>query len=129
MLRTAILALMALMVMGCMAKAQEVQTSPAYQHAVYLETSGQFHHDASAVAEVIYKAPTQATPAMAQAAWMNSPPHRALIVSGQITDIQCYGGTCVGRGYSYYAYSYPQATYQQPVQRRGLFGGLFRRCR
>jgi hypothetical protein len=57
-----------------------------------------FRHDqAWGGAEVIYRSSGTATEAEARESWMNSPPHRRLLVSGAIQDIACVGGVCVGR--------------------------------
>lgn len=89
--------LVVVLCMSCVANAQ----TGALGFAQQLHSSGRFHHDRSfGGPEVIYWSSGGATPQAAHAAWMRSPGHRSLVASGQITDVQCYGGVCVGRGSS-----------------------------
>jgi hypothetical protein len=70
----------------------------AYDYASRMNNGRFFRHDRSwGGAEVIYQSSGTATRADAMRWWMNSPPHRRLIQSGQITDIACVGNVCVGR--------------------------------
>ena len=70
----------------------------AYDYASRMDRGGFFRHDRSwGGAEVIYRSSGIATRADAMRWWMNSPPHRRLVQSGQITDIACVGNVCVGR--------------------------------
>lgn len=72
--------------------------SGAFEYANRMNSGGFFRHDRSFNgSEVIYRSSGTATEADAMRWWMNSPPHRRLVQSGQITDIQCVGGVCVGR--------------------------------
>lgn len=69
------------------------------EYAARMNASGMFRHDSSwKGAEVIYRSSGVATEADARRWWMNSPPHRVLLVSGRITEVSCVGGVCVGRG-------------------------------
>ena len=47
--------------------------------------------------EVVFRSPGLATREQALQWWAQSPPHAALINSGQITTIICNGRVCVGR--------------------------------
>lgn len=72
--------------------------SSAQDYASRMNNGGFFRHDRGwGGAEVIYRSSGMATQADAMRWWMNSPPHRRLIQSGQITDIACVGNVCVGR--------------------------------
>lgn len=72
--------------------------SGAHEYAVRLNGSRAFRHDPRfGGAEVIYKSSGIATEADARRWWMNSPPHRKLLLSGAIQDVACVGGVCVGR--------------------------------
>ncbi len=73
------------------------QGSGAYEYASFLNRTGRFHHAKNVGAEVIYRSSGGATPEMARVAWMNSPPHRRLLMAGMIHDVQCVGSVCVGR--------------------------------
>lgn len=74
--------------------------SSAYDYAKRMNSTRVFRHDFSwRGAEVIYYSSGVATEADARRWWMNSPPHRRLLLSGAITDIQCVGNYCVGRGH------------------------------
>lgn len=65
--------------------------------AAQLNQSRGLYHDTSYVGpEVVFKSSGVATEEMAIEAWQNSPPHARLLPS--ITDIQCVGNSCVGRG-------------------------------
>jgi uncharacterized protein YceK len=92
-----------LLVAGCSsaAKAQtcvDGSCGSAAGYASRLNGSRIFRHDPSwGGAEVIYRSSGTATEAEARQWWMNSPPHRKLLVSGAIQDIACVGGVCVGR--------------------------------
>ncbi len=82
---------------GLLATSAFAQSS-AQDYAARMNRGGFFRHDRSwGGAEVIYRSSGTATQADAMRWWMNSPPHRRLIQSGQITDIACVGGVCVGR--------------------------------
>jgi uncharacterized protein YkwD len=72
----------------------------AYEYAQQMNRSGAFRHDPGfRGAEVIYQSSGMATPEAARAAWLQSRAgHRELLLSGAITDIQCVGNVCVGRG-------------------------------
>lgn len=71
----------------------------AYEYAVKMNSGRFFRHDAGFRGpEVIFKSSGQATPEQANRWWMNSPPHRRLLVAGLIQDVQCVGNVCVGRG-------------------------------
>ncbi|MFN5947249.1 MAG: hypothetical protein ACK43N_02005 [Pirellulaceae bacterium] len=72
----------------------------AYEYAQQMNRSGAFRHDPGfRGAEVIYRSSGMATPEAARAAWLQSRAgHRELLLSGAITDIQCVGNVCVGRG-------------------------------
>lgn len=72
----------------------------AYEYAQQMNRSGAFRHDPGfRGAEVIYRSSGTATPEAARAAWLQSRAgHRELLLSGSITDIQCVGNVCVGRG-------------------------------
>lgn len=48
-------------------------------------------------AEVVYRSSGTATRQGAIQAWLNSPPHRALLQAGKIRNIVCHGNVCVGR--------------------------------
>ena len=85
--------------------------SGAFQYAQRMNSGGFFRHDRSFNgAEVIYRSSGTATEADAMRWWMNSPPHRRLVQSGQITDIQCVGGVCVGRSGGTSSYNYNSTT-------------------
>lgn len=74
------------------------QCGTASAYAARMNAGGFFRHDrAWGGAEVIYRSSGQATEAEARQWWMNSPPHRRLLVSGAIQDVACVGGVCVGR--------------------------------
>jgi uncharacterized protein YkwD len=104
-----LLALVAFFVAGAVTSATFAQ-SGAYEYAQRMNSGGFFRHDRSfGGAEVIYRSSGTATEADAMRWWMNSPPHRRLVQSGQITDIQCVGGVCVGRSGG--SSSYSQSTY------------------
>lgn len=76
-------------------------TSGARAYAARMNSTRVFRHDASFQgAEVIYQSSGVATPEAAKTWWMNSPPHRRLLLSGAIQDIQCVGSVCVGRSIS-----------------------------
>jgi hypothetical protein len=84
--------------------------SGAFEYAQQMNNGGFFRHDRNwGGAEVIYRSSGVATQDAAMRWWMNSPPHRRLVQSGQITDIQCVGGVCVGRSGG--SSSYSQSTY------------------
>lgn len=73
-------------------------SSGACNFAARLNNSRVFRHDPTFKgAEVIYRSSTTATVEAAKAWWMNSPPHRRLLLSGAIQDIACVGNVCVGR--------------------------------
>lgn len=73
----------------------------AAQFAADLNDRGALFHDRQfRGAEVLYQSSGPATPTAAHAAWQNSPGHRRLVNSGQITDVACVGNVCVGRGSS-----------------------------
>lgn len=85
--------------------------SGAFEYANRMNSGGFFRHDRSFNgAEVIYRSSGTATEADAMRWWMNSPPHRRLVQSGQITDIQCVGGVCVGRSGGTSSYNYNSTT-------------------
>lgn len=85
--------------------------SGAYEYASRMNNGGFFRHDRNwGGAEVIYRSSGMANRADAMRWWMNSPPHRRLIMSGQITDIQCVGGVCVGRSGGSSAYNMPTSS-------------------
>lgn len=89
--------LVAFFVAGTFTSAVFAQSS-AQDYASRMNRGGFFRHDRSwGGAEVIYRSSGMATQADAMRWWMNSPPHRRLIQSGQITDIACVGNVCVGR--------------------------------
>jgi hypothetical protein len=74
------------------------QCSTAAGYAATMNARGLFRHDrAWGGAEVIYQSTGTATETEARAAWMRSPAHRRLLVSGAIQDVACVGGVCVGR--------------------------------
>lgn len=101
--------LVAFFVAGAVTSAAFAQ-SGAYEYAQRMNSGGFFRHDRNfGGAEVIYRSSGTATEADAMRWWMNSPPHRRLVQSGQITDIQCVGGVCVGRSGG--SSSYSQSTY------------------
>lgn len=78
---------------------QDCFAQSAFDYAQRMNSSGYFRHDAGFNgAEVIYRSSGVATEADARRWWMNSPRHRALLLSGAITDIACVGNVCVGRG-------------------------------
>lgn len=62
------------------------------------QSRGLFHDRSYAGAEVVFRSSNTATPEAAHRAWANSPGHARLINAGLITDVQCVGGVCVGRG-------------------------------
>lgn len=99
--------LMVFFVAGTFTSAAFAQSS-AQDYASRMNRGGFFRHDRGwGGAEVIYRSSGMATQADAMRWWMNSPPHRRLIQSGQITDIACVGNVCVGRsggGGSYATY-------------------------
>ena len=71
----------------------------AHEYAVKMNNGRFFRHDpAFRGPEVIFRSSGQATPEQANQWWMNSPPHRRLLVAGLIQDVQCVGSVCVGRG-------------------------------
>lgn len=71
------------------------------EFAIRLNQRGGLFHDRSfSGAEVIYRSSGTATEAEARRWWMNSPPHRRLLVSGAIQQVVCVGSVCVGRGIS-----------------------------
>lgn len=75
------------------------QETGARSFAASLNASRSFHHDRSfGGAEVIFRSSGVATQQQAFAAWSRSPGHARLIDAGLITDVQCVGGVCVGRG-------------------------------
>jgi hypothetical protein len=83
-------------VMGLMSASVFAQSAQDY--ATRMNNGRFFRHDRSwGGAEVIYQSSGTATRQDAMRWWMNSPPHRRLIQSGQITDIACVGNVCVGR--------------------------------
>lgn len=85
----------------------------AYEYAVRMNRGGFFRHDpAFRGPEVIFKSSGQATPEQANRWWMNSPPHRRLVAGGLISDVQCVGNVCVGRGFG----SVTKTTIKQTVQ-------------
>lgn len=85
--------------------------SSAQDYASRMNRGGFFRHDRSwGGAEVIYQSSGVATQADAMRWWMNSPPHRRLIQSGQITDIACVGNVCVGRSGGGNSYISPGVT-------------------
>jgi len=85
--------------------------SGAFEYAQQMNNSGFFRHDRNwGGAEVIYRSSGVATQEDAMRWWMNSPPHRRLVQSGQITDVQCVGGVCVGRSGGSSSYSYNSST-------------------
>lgn len=92
---------LALLFAGSVAVAQDCssgQCGSAAGYAARLNGSRLFRHDTSwGGAEVIYRSSGVATEAEARKWWMNSPPHRKLLVSGAIQDVACVGGVCVGR--------------------------------
>lgn len=73
-------------------------TGAASFAATLSQSRGLFHDRSYSGAEVVFKSSGVATPEAAHAAWQNSPPHRALVNAGAITDVQCVGNSCVGRG-------------------------------
>lgn len=76
-----------------------------------------FHDRAFNGPEVVYRSSQPATEADALAAWYKSPGHRQLVASGKITEIECVGHVCVGRGAGY------STAENQPVRnvaRRGV---------
>jgi len=63
-----------------------------------LNASGVLYHDHSyGGAEVVYRSSGVATESAARSAWMRSPGHRRLLMSGKITQVTCVGNVCVGR--------------------------------
>ena len=75
------------------------QDTGAGSFAATMNASGRMYHDRSFNGpEVVYRSSGPATQDGAMAAWMRSPGHRALVSTGQITDVQCIGNVCVGRG-------------------------------
>lgn len=69
------------------------------EFAIRLNQRGGLFHDRSfSGAEVVYRSSGAATEAEARRWWMNSPPHRKLLVSGAIQQVVCVGSVCVGRG-------------------------------
>lgn len=103
-MKSLVLILLALVLMAGCASEAEAQvcvdgscgTSAGY--AARMNAGRFFRHDRSwGGAEVIYRSSGTATEAEARQYWMNSPPHRRLLVSGVIQDVACVGGVCVGR--------------------------------
>ena len=79
--------------------ATECFAQSAHDYASQMNRTRVFRHDSTwRGAEVIYMSSGIATEAQARQWWMRSPGHRALIVSGSITEIACVGNYCVGRG-------------------------------
>ena len=71
----------------------------ALGYAAYLNRTGTFRHARNhGGAEVIYRSSGRANRFKARRAWMKSPAHRRLLVSGRIRSIRCVGSVCVGRG-------------------------------
>lgn len=93
----------------------------AREFAARLDSSRAFYHDRSyGGAEVIYRSSGVATPEAARASWLGSQKgHRELLLSGSITDVQCVGGVCVGRG--------PATTSKTVTRSRSVTRGWFRR--
>lgn len=89
--------LIALLFIGGFANA-----SSAGNFASHLNSTGRFYHAQGVGAEVIYRSSGRATVREAKRSWMNSPPHRHLLSTGQIRHVKCRGGVCVGRGSSRY---------------------------
>lgn len=90
---------MALAVVLLLASVVQAQTG-AKEYAERLNQTGSTEHDRFFNgSEVIFKSDGIATPEAAMAAWQKSRKgHAQLVASGAITDIQCSGGVCVGRG-------------------------------
>lgn len=90
----------------------------AGDYAVKLNQGRLFRHDPSfRGAEVIFKSSGIATEADARRWWMNSPPHRKLLLAGAIQDIQCVGSVCVGRGIQGTAQTINAAASFRPFQK------------
>ena len=71
----------------------------AYEFAVRMNSSGGLYHDPGfSGPEVVYRSSGMATPAAAHSAWQRSRGHARLVNAGLITDVQCVGNVCVGRG-------------------------------
>jgi hypothetical protein len=74
------------------------QCGTSVRYAAQMNSGGFFRHDRGwGGAEVIFKTTGTATEAQARQWWLNSPPHRKLLLSGAIQDVACVGGVCVGR--------------------------------
>lgn len=100
-----LMALVAIVLVPVAAVAQDVVcngefcSTGARAFAGQLNSGGGLYHDPGFVgAEVVYRSSGPASPAAAHAAWQRSPGHRRLVNSGAITDVQCVGNVCVGRG-------------------------------
>lgn len=102
----------------------------AYEYAVRMNQGRFFRHDpAFRGPEVIFRSSGQATEQQAHQAWMNSPPHRRLVVAGLIQDVQCVGSVCVGRGVGSAASGSPAA---QPIRHLAPLKSIrvrLKRCR
>lgn len=99
MVRT-ILCLAVALVCGMLVSTASAQGTGALQFAQRLHREGGIRHDMGFNGpEVVYRASWTATRADAIQGWLESRiGHRELYLSGAITDIQCYGNVCVGRG-------------------------------
>lgn len=73
-----------------------VSDTGAAQYAAQLNHTAFVHDRSYNGPEVIFRSSGVATQDQAMVAWQNSPGHRKLLP--RITDIQCVGGNCVGRG-------------------------------
>lgn len=119
-------ALSAFFVAGAVTSVSFGQTG-AFEYAQQMNNSGFFRHDRGFNgAEVIYRSSGTATEADAMRWWMNSPPHRRLVQSGQITDVQCVGGVCVGRSGGTSSYNYNSATTSNYSYSGNAVGGRVR---
>lgn len=91
--------LVSLVALAGMSQMAICQDTGAGSFAATMNASGRMYHDRSFNGpEVVYRSSGPATRDVALAAWMRSPGHRALVSTGQITDVQCVGNVCVGRG-------------------------------
>lgn len=86
-------------VAGCFCTSAWADTG-ALAFARQLHFEGGLRHDRGFVGpEVVYRSSWKATKADAIQGWLRSRiGHRELYLAGKITDIQCYGNVCVGRG-------------------------------
>jgi len=118
--------LVACVFMFCLAAGQAQAQLGTQEFAQRMSARGGLYHDPMfRGAEVVYRSSGIATQEAAMASWMRSPPHRALVTSGKITEVSCSGGVCVGRGPGVSMQRTTTTTRSRQISRRGLLGRIW----